>query len=218
MLIEVKLAKPSKPDRWSKPDDMSLRTALNRAAEEEKSMMDGTLAVTSSNFGASKSGTMSKTSKNKWIRPVHEQFHDCGTRVIMCAELLRKLHHPKENPSVLVASSAPATDNSSNNDVSPDPSLDMWKMLQVTPFTRMVLIFKYEDDATLLSILAAMGKVNMKALPNIQGSLRSYSFSEKELSEAIKGQLDVVTGFHVIDVSYNFFIYLSYYISLLNFN
>lgn len=204
MLIEVKLAKPSKPERWARPDDMSLRSALNRAVEEEKSMMDGTLAVTTSNFGASK--TMNKTSKNKWIRPVHEQFRDCGTRIIMCAELLRKLDHPKEQPSVLLPSVSPATDN--------DPSSAVWKMLQVTPFTRMVIIFKYEDDTTLLAILAAMGKVNKKALPNIQGSLRSYSFSDKELIEATKGQLDVITGFQIIDVCYNF-LFKYYFASLL---
>jgi hypothetical protein len=39
----------------------------------------------------------------------------------------------------------------------------------------------------------------MGALPDIQGSLRSYALDESELEAASKGELDVVTGVMIID-------------------
>ena len=49
---------------------------------------------------------------------------------------------------------------------------DLQKRLLDTPFTRMAFIFKYSDDETLRSINEAIAKVNSRALPDIQGSLR----------------------------------------------
>jgi hypothetical protein len=41
--------------------------------------------------------------------------------------------------------------------------------LSVTPFTRMVFCFKYDDDDALAAINDALGRVNTKALKNMQG-------------------------------------------------
>jgi hypothetical protein len=41
--------------------------------------------------------------------------------------------------------------------------------LSVTPFTRMVFCFKYDDDDALAAINDALGRVNTKALMNMQG-------------------------------------------------
>ncbi len=53
--------------------------------------------------------------------------------------------------------------------------------LAVTPFTRMVVVFKYLDDDTLFAIDRAVNRVNTKALPDIQGSIRSYSLTAAEV-------------------------------------
>lgn len=58
---------------------------------------------------------------------------------------------------------------------------------------------QYDDDETLLAINAAINKVNAAALRDIQGSIRSYTFSDAELAAAQDGSLDVVTGFMVLD-------------------
>jgi hypothetical protein len=71
--------------------------------------------------------------------------------------------------------------------------------LSTTPYTRMVFVFKYSDDETLSAINNAVCNVNMDALPDIQGSMRSYSFTAEEIQAANTGRLDVVCGFTVID-------------------
>lgn len=53
--------------------------------------------------------------------------------------------------------------------------------LAVTPYTRMVVVFKYLDDDTLSAIDRAVTRVNTKALPDIQGSIRSYSLTAAEV-------------------------------------
>jgi hypothetical protein len=63
----------------------------------------------------------------------------------------------------------------------------------------MVFVLKFDDDETLLAINNAINKVNLATLSNIQGSLRSYSFSDSELKGCVDGTLDVITGFMVID-------------------
>jgi len=45
----------------------------------------------------------------------------------------------------------------------------------------MVVVFKYLDDDTLFAIDRAVNRVNTKALPDIQGSIRSYSLTAAEV-------------------------------------
>ena len=71
--------------------------------------------------------------------------------------------------------------------------------LAVTPYTRMVFVFKYTDDETLSALHAAVAAVNLAALPDIQGTLRSYSFTDDEVRAANSADLDVVCGFTIID-------------------
>jgi hypothetical protein len=77
--------------------------------------------------------------------------------------------------------------------------VELQQKLAVTPFTRMIVLFKYLDDDTLRAISSGLNAVNGAALPDIQGTLRSYSFSEAELQAAKDAQLDVITGFMIID-------------------
>lgn len=81
----------------------------------------------------------------------------------------------------------------------PLSDLELQKKLAVTPFTRMVVLFRYLDDDTLRAITRGLNAVNGAALPDIQGTLRSYSFSEKELVTVKNAQMDVITGFMIID-------------------
>ena len=218
ILGEVRLEKPSKPEKWCRPSDISLRSALSRALEEE-----------------TRGSLLRRKGKEK---PRHEKFLSNTTRVIITAELHRMLKHPVETPSVLservkkVVSNAdgafkltttltgPAqtmslsqtlrsTFNTLSEKDSAKPPRDLAKpetvsimvreRIEVCPYTRMVFVFKYTDDETLSAINAAVSAVNLVALPDIQGSLRSYIFSKEEVLSVNSGVLDVVCGFTVID-------------------
>jgi hypothetical protein len=52
MLLEVRLEKPSQPEKWDLPADISLRSALARAKQEAQSKLDGTMALGSGGTAA----------------------------------------------------------------------------------------------------------------------------------------------------------------------
>jgi hypothetical protein len=219
ILGEVRLEKPSKPEKWHRPSDISLRGALSRAIEAEAKMK--ILEAQGMNMNKSKD------------RPRHEKFLANNTHVVMTAELHRMLKHPEATPSVIsdrvrkqVASAddpftlttTAQTLNQSMSlrstfismketktriprdlSTSQEISTSVQERLAVTPYTRMVFVFKYTDDETLSAINTAVSAVNLAALPNIQGSLRSYSFSKNEIISANSAELDVICGFTVID-------------------
>jgi hypothetical protein len=96
----VRLEKPSKPEKWDLPADISLKSALQRAKEEAQSRFDGTLAGTAklpdvlNKSGAKgRTGTMSLLAKPT---PRHEMFLTCNTAVEMSASLHRALIDPKK--------------------------------------------------------------------------------------------------------------------------
>jgi hypothetical protein len=102
LLIEVRLEKPSKPEKWDLPADISLKSALLRAKEETQSRLDGTLAGTeklpnllnkSKTLGCTGKRTMSMVAKPT---PRHEMFLTCNTAVEMSAALHRSLIDPKK--------------------------------------------------------------------------------------------------------------------------
>lgn len=202
MELEVRLEKPSKPDKWDLPPDISLKSALARVSAEKQSQLDGTLAVNS---------TMNTQKLLKKIPPRHELFSKFGTYIDLSVELKRKLLDDKtlaEEKLVLVNPLGGVKDGKSVElSDTTIPVADLYqlsidalhKKLAVTPFTRMVVVFKYIDDDTLLGLDEAIAKVNSKALPDIQGSLRSYSYTPKQLEASIKGKLDVISGFMIID-------------------
>jgi hypothetical protein len=107
----------------------------------------------------------------------------------------------------LCAGSAPTSPGGSQqhedtDELPPPPPLsdvELQRKLAVTPFTRMVVLFKYQDDDTLRAIARGLNAVNSAALPDIQGTLRSYSLSEQELVAAREASLDLITGFMIID-------------------
>ena len=80
-----------------------------------------------------------------------------------------------------------------------EPAKEVQQRLRATPFNRMVFVLRYDDSVTLEAINGAVSKVNLAALTNIQGSLRSYNFTAEEIIAAAGGYLDVVCGFTLID-------------------
>jgi hypothetical protein len=71
-------------------------------------------------------------------------------------------------------------------------------------FERAVFCFSYDDEFMLQQVQGAMYEVNQKALP--EASLRSHKLTEEETLLAKNGELDVITGFTVIDDAYRLII------------
>jgi hypothetical protein len=71
-------------------------------------------------------------------------------------------------------------------------------------FERAVYCFSYDDEFLLQQIQGAMYEVNQKALP--EASLRSHQMTPEEIALANSGELDVITGFTVIDDAYRLII------------
>lgn len=216
MNLEVRLEKPSKPEKWDLPGDISLRSALLRRKEEERSRLDGTLAGTVTKGGAGKpSGP-----------PRHECFFTFSTHMEVDAYLYRRLQVSKETlfmstamlplPSIAGAAQeekeeeavSAETDEVKEGEGEGEGQADLgvtladWELqqkLSVTPYTRMIVLMKYMDDDTLYAIGEALNRINMAALPNIQGSIRSYSLTPEEVKAAKNGQLDLISGFMIID-------------------
>ena len=104
MLVEVRLEKPSKPEKWELPADMSLKSALQRAKLETQSRLDGTLAGTNSSTlptisraTAGRSQTVSSMLTKP--TPRHELFLVNNTAVEITAALHRSLIAPKTGES-----------------------------------------------------------------------------------------------------------------------
>lgn len=159
------------------PADLSLKKVLNQAKEEHLSAKGATTKRVSSS-----------------LKPEHERFLECGTHLDIVVQLHRKLSHPKPAIDVLLLTSKP-------NEGILDAETENYyrRKLKATPYTRMVFVFRYDDDNTLLLINKAISRANLAALPDIQGSLRSYSFTDEERQAACSAELDVVTGFTIID-------------------
>ena len=182
IVSEVRLCRPSKPLRWKTPDDISLRSALNKVKGLQEIV------------------------KAQYVKPRHERFDESGTVIILSTELRRALKHPDPIPKIMHKPAEMESLTKSLSQARLDSTLKLSEeeqrlseRLQLTPFTRMVFVLKFDDDETLLAINNAITKVNSAALPDIQGSLRSYSFTETELKGCTDGTLDVVTGFMIID-------------------
>eukprot|EP01034_Spumella_vulgaris_P034753 gene34753-42863_t len=204
MLLEVRLEKPSKPEKWDLPADISLRSALDKAKSDTQSRLDGTLAI------GGGTTLLRATGKAKTNPPRHELFITSGTNVQMSASLHRKLLvsdanatvPDKKGPKPPIGSptaKSPTAKSKKGKAVEVVPDDPLSRRLAVTPFTRMVFQFRYLDDDTLLAISNAITKVNSTTLANIQGTIRSYSFTDEELQQSIGGQLDVISGFMIID-------------------
>ena len=100
LLVEVRLEKPSKPEKWDLPADISLRGALQRAKLATQSKLDGTLAGSNTMLPdlLSKTRTLGGTQKITSLlaksTPRHEMFLTCNTAVEMSAALHRALILP----------------------------------------------------------------------------------------------------------------------------
>lgn len=91
--------------------DLSLRSALERDVIERQSRVDGTMALPGSSGGSgggmgAASATATGTGSGggggggRGLGPWFEQLHAFGTRVVVSAELHRRLSHPVEPPKV----------------------------------------------------------------------------------------------------------------------
>ena len=67
-------------------------------------------------------------------------------------------------------------------------------------FERAVYCFRYDDEDILREIQGAMYEVNQNALE--EASLRSHQLTKEERFRADSGDLDVITGFTIIDDAY----------------
>lgn len=65
-------------------------------------------------------------------------------------------------------------------------------------FERVVFLFEYKSGALMQELCAVLRDVNARALPHAV-SLRSHQLSEKESALADSGELDILTGFQVVD-------------------
>jgi len=197
MVVEVRLEKPAKPEKWDLPPDISLKSALIRAKEEEQSRLDGTLAANAMTRSAT-TGTGTLRSQMKYKGPPrHELFLTNGTFVELSAALHRKLIKSIDQQSPGATQEAIDPSGPSATDMISLRALD--NKLKVTPFTRMIVLFKFSDDDTLKALTTGIESINSHALPDIQGSIRSYSFSQAELVSGSNGTLDVITGFMILD-------------------
>lgn len=182
LMLEVRLQKPSRPDKWTLPADMSLKAALETAKARR-----------------------GKQERPKVIKqpPRHELFLLSGTFLSATAELFRHVHEDAHQvdsaspfPLQLTLSSSTKAQRHEARNLSDTQLQDE---LSKAPFTRMIFVTKYDNDAFLEALNEGIHAVNSRALPNIQGSIRSYSLTAQELEAARGGALDVVSGFMVID-------------------
>ncbi len=193
MTLEVRLEKPSKPEKWDLPSDMSLIKALEHAKNNAgKPLHTG--------------------NKNP---PRHERFLVCGTTLTVTAELHRHLDESVEQIDSDLATQQvkfgkTLTVGFTSSSRLPDGTLNLDEkrnlndeelhlILSETPFTRMIISCNYTDDDTLEAINNGVNAVNSRALPDIQGTIRSYALTPKELEATISGKLDVISGVMIID-------------------
>ena len=71
--------------------------------------------------------------------------------------------------------------------------------LDVEPmFERIIVAYDYSNDTMLQSILHKVEEINSAAFPHVP-SIRSHIFSNEELTAIDKGEIDMITGIHIID-------------------
>ena len=122
MLLEVRLAKPTKPPKVARPSEYSLRSALLRARDQDEDDADAMAASTTlgdpaiTGMSSSSALSLTGTKRKKGFleetlasatlgrgvvatsginsKARHEQFFECGTRIALNAEIHRQLIHP----------------------------------------------------------------------------------------------------------------------------
>eukprot|EP01039_Chlorochromonas_danica_P008534 gene8534-9407_t len=96
---------------------------------------------------------------------------------------------PAGTPSSRKASKAPL----------PRTDAEVDALLKERPFTRLLLLMRYDNDDLLRTLNDGLNALNHRALPDIQGTVRSYSLTAKEHEAAERGELDLLSGFMVLD-------------------
>jgi hypothetical protein len=225
MVVPIRLEKPTHPERWDLPEDMSLKKALTRAKELESELAAAKLEARNNNNNnntlqrsltstSTSSGLKAKKSKPP---PRVELFLSNNTNITVKVKLTRSLDpqaHTYDSDLPMVHK---VTLQDPKMTIKPDDSdfnktvrlnednllnlteTDLQTILSHTPFTRMIIRFQYQDDDVLRAINEGINTINHLALPNIQGTIRSYALDKKEREDCIKGKLDVISGFMILD-------------------
>ena len=106
----------------------------------------------------------------------YELFITCGTIISVTMALHRKLlPNPSTTANTITSSSNSSSSNSTRTDNKADNLLsnhELENKLKTTPFTRMIMLFKYLDDEVLKKLNIAIEQINKDALPDIQGIIR----------------------------------------------
>jgi hypothetical protein len=182
LMLEVRLEKPTNPEKWSLPNELSLKQALQSAK---------------ANRG--------KIERPRVVKkpPRCELFLTNGTFFSLTAELHRHLHENAKqidsaSPFPLQLTLASSTKQQRHEARNLDDE-QLTVELQQNPFTRMIIVMKYDNDEALDHFNEGLNAINSRALPDIQGTIRSYSLTGAELEAVKSGKLDVISGFMVID-------------------
>ncbi|RYY83231.1 hypothetical protein EON63_11720 [archaeon] len=222
MSLEIRLEKPSQPIKWTLPSDLSLVKALEKA----RSTSNPSQTHTNSNICRHEkyftSGTYISMCMEMYRR-VYDSIPQVDSDVYAPFKLLKPRGKAESEGDGEVGgedegsrpTSSPAKDTKKKSTNPPNSSKkstrkaqeskanltasELDETLRITPFTRMVIMLPYLDDERVREINRGLEEVNMLALPNIQGSIRSYSLNADEIVAAEQGEMDILSGVMVLD-------------------
>lgn len=224
--MDLRPEKPSRPQGWHRPDDLSLSSVLSADRSSFQSSLEKVSIDPSLPSLQLVQQTLQATARPRprKILPWYERFHICGTHFALTTQLLRKPYPPlslmpesslfsaasatTSTPSPLTTVSSkpasPGTSKKPTTATTTSSSSTFNKSNSITPFSRLVIFFRYDQDEVLESLQNSMQTINLRALPDIQGTLRSYSLQPLEVQKSIEGcpDFDLLTGFMVIDDDY----------------
>lgn len=213
MVTDVRLEKAAKPLPWHRPSDISLRKALEKEAMKDQSLVKSITWKTSQlpfyeMFIKSETQITMSVQMHKFLYPPRppsppprepEADRPPSTKATT-RKSPRKGQTVKEEPvqeaPVVLEPVVIPTKVLTPQELEEE---FLQQKLKATPFARMVFVFRYDDDETLMRINDAIEAVNMRALPDIQGSIQSYKLAADELESCRTAQLDLITGFMIID-------------------
>ena len=221
---EVYFEKPSCPFKWKMPSKLSLRAVLEKHLSINKATGSGDEITTTNGENESRCQEFVKNKTRLIIRieyhrglenpevassvlgidtlnykrDAHDAFLQTISRTDLASTLL-KTNALRRTYNYLQEKSEYRRKSDDGKDFIDPMKVFQQRQLQLTPFNRMVFVLEYDDNETLTTINNAITTVNLTALSNIQGSLRSYKFTEEEMVAAANADLDVVCGFSLMD-------------------
>ncbi len=125
------------------------------------------------------------------------RYFEATTEVRVAASLTHPLH---DHPLSLAAMGIGQPGKGKNGSAAVEHGEEKTsQILERNPlFERVVFMFLYSDSQFMVRLRAAMQEINEAVLPHAE-SLRSYQLTEEEVEMANNGELDILTGFQVVD-------------------